>query len=253
MNYRIKRILFIARHSACASGGTILTSLAGGTSCAVCGKHCRTLPVCPDCRRTHFAPAPLDDRICRICGRRLISERGLCLECRTAPALTHTDGAFPLFSYRLWNTVLLSRWKFQGERTLSAFFAECLAVRLRQMHIKLGAFCLVPVPPRTGKIREHGWDQIEEMCAFLEFMHGFCVRQLLERSSQTEQKSLDRRGRLATIGKSYRIKDSAASIPERVCIIDDVMTTGATIESCAEALKGAGVKKVYAAALFTVD
>lgn len=253
MIYSIKRIFFIARHTARSSGGMVLTSLVGGGVCAVCGGRCRYLPICRVCRTARFMVAPLDERRCGICGKQLISERVFCLECRKEPALKHTDGVFPLFSYRLWNSVLLSRWKFQADRTLSAFFAECLAARLRQMREKFGELCLVPVPPRAGKIREHGWDQIEELCGFLEFKYGFRMRRMLERCSKTEQKSLNRRGRLETIGKSYRVKDGGGPVPEQVCIIDDVMTTGATIESCAAALKSIGVKKAYATALFSVD
>ena len=78
---------------------------------------------------------------------------------------------------------------------------------------------------------------------------------MLQRISDTEQKKLDRRERLSTIGKSYALIKDAAKIelPEQVCIIDDVITTGATIQSCAAALKSASVKKIFALALFTVD
>lgn len=177
------------------------------------------------------------------------------MDCRSRRAVLHIDGCFPLFSYRLWNTRLLSTWKRNDERILSRFFAERLSIRLLDMKKRFGAFCLVPVPPRRGKIRERGWDQVDELCAFLEYEHGFTVLKILQRVSGAEQKKLDRGERLSTIGKSYALKNGVlpATLPERVCIIDDVMTTGATLESCAFALKAAGVKTVFAATLFTVE
>ena len=49
------------------------------------------------------------------------------------------------------------------------------------------------------------------------------------------------------------LKPFMGKIPEEVWLLDDVSTTGATIESCSYVLKSAGVKKVYAVTLFTVD
>ncbi|MFA6855904.1 MAG: hypothetical protein WCR31_01730 [Treponema sp.] len=182
------------------------------------------------------------------------------MQCRTERLLAHTDFVFPLYSYRLWNSVLLFRWKIDGERTLSPFFAERLASALAVLPPEL---VIVPVPPRPGKIRKKGWDQIEEVCMFLELHWKYCVCRILERKTTKEQKTLDRTERLKTIGRAYslktgsRLKDGLRHadglLPECVCLIDDVMTTGATIESCAAVLKTAGVKKVYAVTLFIVD
>lgn len=121
------------------------------------------------------------------------------------------------------------------------------------MYSKAGPFFIVPVPPRRGKIKENGWDQVQELSEFLEYKYDFDVLRIMERRSSVQQKTLDRNERLETIGKSYFVKKEVNQIPESVCIIDDVMTTGATLESCAEKLKEAGVKKVYAVTLFSVD
>ena len=110
-------------------------------------------------------------------------------------------------------------------------------------------------PSRHGKIRERGWDQIEELFKILEYFYGFKILRILKRLSETEQKKLDRNERLSTIGKSYALKEGANKIevPAQVCIIDDVITTGATLQSCAAALKSLGMKKIYALTLFIVD
>lgn len=175
------------------------------------------------------------------------------MECRESTLLNHLDGIYPVFSYRLWNTNLLCRWKLEGERQLSDFYSEILNKRLLQLKDKTGDFYIVPVPPRPGKIKETGWDQVQELSEFLEYQYNYKVLRMMERRSSVQQKTLDRSERLETIGKSYFVKKEVNQIPESVCIIDDVMTTGATLESCAEKLKEAGVKKVYAVTLFSVD
>lgn len=186
---------------------------------------------------------------CQCCGRELVSMKEKCMKCREEPVMKNTDSVTPLFSYRLWNRELMFRWKMQGERNFSALFAGLLAKVLR----KYGASVIVPVPPRKGKIRRDGWDQIEELCVFLERRFGFRVLRILERNTSGQQKKLSRAQRLESIKTAYSLKPFSGKLPESVCLIDDVCTTGSTLESCAILLKGAGIKKVDAVTLFTVD
>lgn len=221
--------------------------------CVVCGKCCRLIPVCKECQEKFFAVQPIDENLCEKCGKKLISEKGKCMECRGQGVLKNLDRAFPIFSYRLWNTELLCRWKLECERSLSPFFSRILKVRLEQILAMFGKVSFVPVPPRPGKIKKEGWDQIEELSLFLEHRYGFSMDRILGRKSSVQQKTLDRDGRLKTIGSAYFVKDGFSPVPERICVIDDVMTTGATLEGIAGVLKEKGAKEVFAVTLFTVD
>ena len=196
---------------------------------------------------------------CECCGKELICMKGRCMSCRETPVLKSTDRVISMFSYRLWNRELMFRWKMQGERIFSPVFARLLCDVLRKMEETF----IVPVPPRKGKIRENGWDQIEELCSFLEKRYGFRVLRILERNSMGQQKKLSRTERLESIKTAYSLcsskviqralKPLSGRLPEAVCLIDDVCTTGSTLESCAEILKAAGIKKVSAVTLFSVD
>lgn len=180
------------------------------------------------------------------------------MECRAGRALFHTDSVLPVFSYRLWNRELVSRWKTEGERAMAAFLA-----RLAEQALRAAGFgrVIVPVPPRKNKLREKGWDQIRDICFFLR-ARGFEIFDALVRRSSSQQKSLGKEERLGSISLAYAAKSgralskalraSGGALPDRVCVIDDVMTTGATLESCAIALKGLGVKRVDALTLFAV-
>ncbi|MBQ5998973.1 MAG: ComF family protein [Treponema sp.] len=221
--------------------------------CAVCSRPSGNNPVCNVCTKRYFSVPVPDGSICSCCGKKLISENGICMECRTSTLLVHTNGVFPLFSYRLWNENLLCRWKLNGDRGITAFFASLAALRLRQLELMYGELKIVPVPPRPGKIRKQGWDQIQELTSVLCSVYGFSVCNLLERRSEIQQKTLDREERLRTIGNGYFIKEDCGTLPSAICIVDDVLTTGATIESCAAKLKEAGVSEVFAMTLFSVD
>jgi ComF family protein len=186
---------------------------------------------------------------CQCCGKELVCMKGKCMKCREEPVLKSTDSVLPLFSYRLWNRELMYRWKMQEERSFSPLFARLLFNVLRKTGVKV----IVPVPPRKGKIRKKGWDQIEELCTFLEKRYGLRVMRLLERNTSGQQKKLSRSQRLESIKTAYSLKPFTGLLPQEVTLVDDVCTTGSTLESCAEILKSAGIEKVNAVTLFTVD
>ena len=78
------------------------------------------------------------------------------------------------------------RWKMSEEREFSPVFAKLLCEVLRKTDNRV----IVPVPPRKGKIRKNGWDQIDELCSFLEKRYGFKVLKILERNTSKQQKKL---------------------------------------------------------------
>lgn len=256
----MRNLIFEAKQSVIQVCRLFYSFLSGGVECAVCGSLVFTGPVCRKCQKKYFSVKnALMIKRCVCCGRTLFSENEKCTRCRENPVLVSTDKVIPLFSYRLWNKELMYRWKSMDERMFSPMFAKAINGVLNAAGEKV----IVPVPPRKGKIRKKGWDQIEELCVFLEKRYSFTVLRLLERKTKKQQKKLSRSERLETIKNSYTLcsqsvlnrvlKNFSGKIPEKVCLIDDVCTTGATLESCAEILKSAGVKTVDAVTLFTVD
>ena len=234
--------------------------ISGGEKCAVCGKTVFIKPVCSHCMKLHFSVENLMQiERCENCGKELIGEKGMCSQCRENTLLVSTARVIPLFSYRLWNKEIMFRWKMQGERSFSPLFASLLAQVLK----RIGETVIVPVPPRKGKIRKNGWDQIDELCTFLTKRYGFKVLKILERNTREQQKKLSRSERLEHIKTAYSLcelkvferalKPFSGRLPQSVCLIDDVCTTGSTIESCAAILKEVGIEKVSVLTLFTVD
>ena len=225
--------------------------LSGGESCVICGNPSYVIPLCKNCREHFLSRNFLELSRCRCCGKELISESELCMECREKPVLKSTDKMLPLFSYRLWNKELLFLWKMQGIRSLSFFFAKIIAKALKELNVEY----IVPVPPRPGKIKKNGWDQIDELSKILKIKYGFKVLKLLERTSVVQQKKLNREERLNSIQSAYIFSNKITNqLPQKVCIIDDVCTTGSTLETCASIIKNnTKIPQVYAMTLFAVD
>ncbi len=220
--------------------------------CLVCGTP-DGFALCDACLDRLFLSAlrrPRPFGRCDTCGRPLISLKGLCTSCKNTDALASVDRAFPLFSYSGYAPSIVAEWKTRGNRSLSWAFARCLSDALVE---SLGTGptegAVVPVPPRPGKIRRRGWDQVDDLARALERGGSVPVTRCLVRDSAHEQKLLGREARAHNLRGSIRVRKGAA-VPKRAVVLDDLMTTGATINACAVALREAGCAEVYGVTLF---
>lgn len=249
----MKRYLFLCKQKIIYFVHLIFSFFLPYESCIICGGNCKILPLCKNCIATFFCVELNDDVSCNCCGKKLISEKQICVRCRTENPFKNIERVFSLFSYKLWNVEIMFRWKKQSERIFSDFFAYLLAQKLQSLKKYCDDFVIVPVPPRPNKIKEIGWDQMDDIFKLLKYKYKFNAVKMLKRVSSQEQKKLDKKQRLEKIKNSYVIKNKLSFIPEKVCLIDDVKTTGATLECCAEILKGVGVKKVFALTIYNVS
>ena len=186
--------------------------------------------------------------------------------CRASPAekppAFFLDGIYPVFNYIGIKKKLLFHWKIAGVHPFTEVFAPYFISVIGK--IKAGVSSencvyIVPVPPRPGKIRKTGWDQTESIAKRLEKCPGVRVIRILKRTETLQQKKLNRQQRLQHSGAGYSLNEKAvkqlfggSQLPESVVLIDDIITTGSTLKSCASVLKNAGIQRVSAVTLFTV-
>ncbi|GHV80461.1 amidophosphoribosyltransferase [Spirochaetia bacterium] len=197
------------------------------------------------CRPCSNALVISDELRCTSCGRPLISEQGQCLQCRNEEPHIF-DGAFSIFPYTGKYRKLLSAYKFGKKLPLGNFLAEQLMEALEKLPPTASERVLVPVPPRPGKIRKAGWDQVAYLGSRLRTL-GQPVYPCLKRLPSKSQKELDKADRKTNLkGKILCTKPA----PNTVILFDDVITTGATLDACTTALKENGAEKVYGVCLF---
>lgn len=154
------------------------------------------------------------------------------------------DYAYPLFPYSGRARDLISAYKKGGRRSLAIPLA---AIADRAISKIFPGLVIVPVPPRPGKIARLGWDQVEQIARELGRM-GHRIERLLVRKAAAEQKLLGRELRAANARASFALRPGAKP-PRHILLLDDVITTGATVDACAAALKAGGARSVRVLAL----
>ncbi|MBN2627046.1 MAG: ComF family protein [Spirochaetales bacterium] len=218
--------------------------LAGRTLCLLCGSFdydSLHMGLCRDCLSELEKESLLgngETRNCRCCGIRLLSEMDLCTECRRYPT---NQRNMALFSYHGKAGDLIQFYKFQSEKRLYLFFAGQIDRALR--HESLIDYALLPVPPSRKKIFKTGWDQMELIGSELKRL-GWPLIHPLAKKEGLSQKKLSREEREREIIGRYYLKRSKKGLPEKIILLDDVYTTGATLRECTRILKAEGAEDV---------
>src|SRR5258706_15615584 len=205
-------------------------SLLFGGSCFLCrGAAGETL--CGGCE----ADLPrLGAAICPRCA--LDSPSGaLCGRCLAEPP--HYDATIAALAYRFPADALVQALKFRGELALAPLLGSFLG---RAVACASPVDCVVPVPLSTRRLRERGFNQAVEIARALgrPMELALCTRE----TDAPPQTGLDREERSRNVRGAFRCGRSLAGV--RVAVVDDVITTGATLDELARTLKAAGASRV---------
>ncbi len=133
-------------------------------------------------------------------------------------------------------------FKFNSNRLAGEFMAAKMAQNLA----KLQNYLIVPVPTATTRIRQRGFDHTKLLAREISKIHKTEYLNVLRHEGQARQVGSTRRQRLKQAENSYRVKKPNSVAGRDILLIDDVTTTGATLQAAAKVLRKAGAKKVNA-------
>lgn len=195
--------------------------------------------VCDGCAATMAPAAPPR---CEVCWT-LLAESGACRRCRESRPVF--AGLRSAFLYEGVSREAILALKFKGLSSI----APLLAARMAELAERWGpsVYAIVPVPLAAGRKRRRGYDQAELLARELARTIGIpCETRALRRhgatAPQTEQ--ADPLARRKNVEKAFR--PGARSVSGGVLLVDDVVTTGATLDACARVLLAEGSGPVYA-------
>ncbi len=172
--------------------------------------------------------------LCASCARAVVRARG------------GTDAAAPI-AFGLFGGALalaIRRFKFADRPDLARPLGDL--VRRAARDAAVVADVIVPVPLHPRRLAERGYNQAALLASAVARELGVPVVPLaLARVRNTAQQArLDRQARLVNVERAFRARDAPAVAGRRVLLVDDVATTGATLDACAEALLEAGAASV---------
>lgn len=227
------------------SAASILLDALFPRRCPVCGDI--VMPkgelICPSCRgQLSYVQSPY----CLKCGKEVLSRSvEYCFDCSRHP---HSfEYGIALLNYNEAAARSMAAVKYRNKREYLDFFAEEAARRCGSHLTAMEADCLVPVPVHPSRLKSRGFNQAQVLAEKLGTILGLPVCPgLLRRNKKTEpQKELNPRERLRNLEQAFAADPYQAGEIERAILVDDIYTTGSTIEACTRALRQAGVKKVY--------
>lgn len=166
------------------------------------------------------------------------------LVCEACSLVSKVDDIYVAGLYSGVLRDLIGVIKFNHQRYAVRVAAELLARRIINAKVTFDA--IVPVPTSPPRIRQRGFDQTKELAKHLSKILGLGMQTPLYRQKFDRQVGQNREKRLLQAKNQFKIHGSVAG---NVLLVDDVITTGATIAACAVLLKNAGAHKVIVAVI----
>lgn len=161
--------------------------------------------------------------------------------------LPHIEGVYSSVLYNRFIREKLHSYKFQGKNYLYKPFGEMLLITLREngLEDKIEGISYVPIHRRKEALR--GYNQSKLLAEYVAKALNIPLldKHLFKVRWTRDQSKLDRAGRMNNLASSFKAKNIKDFKGKEILLIDDIITTGATLMECSKTLMEAGAKGVY--------
>ena len=199
--------------------------------------------LCEFCRNKKIIIKNL--RVCHVCKKKLHAHEFIHENCKE---ISFLDGVIVSLKYNKFIEHLIAEFKYEFVSDLKNLLSDFLIQGFRESKLSNKKFSVTFVPLTKNRERWRGYNQSEKLAEIFAKKRELKFESLLTRTKfQKSQVGLKRKERIENVKNSFEL--TKVPVCKRVLIVDDVMTTGATLEECAKVLKIAGTEKVYAIVL----
>lgn len=182
---------------------------------------------------------------CKKCGKPLEKEETeYCADCaRRKHAYARGRAVFP---YDRLMRASIARFKYRGRREYADFYAEEMVKSLGELLLSWEPDALIPVPLHKSRMKRRGFNQAELTARKIGESLGIPVKTgLLLRTKKTSpQKELNDTQRRANLKNAFQVSQNDVRL-KKVVLVDDIYTTGSTMDAAASVLLEHGAEKVY--------
>jgi ComF family protein len=227
-----------------------LSSVLFPAPCRICAAILNEVSRIPICAKCLSGFQQVVEPMCDCCGRPFVSsaatsERPLCRLCRVGYYVFDRARSYAVYNDALSSAVVLL--KYEGVRSLGDWFAARLAETVSREVAEWKPDLVVPVPLHADRLRERGYYQADLIARPLaKRLHLKFGQYLLLRSKpRPAQLILSRTERWSSVRGAYATRVGVRVDNLRILLVDDVLTTGATLDACSRALKKAGAAEVF--------
>lgn len=217
----------------------IVVSWLAPHTCIACKRE--SLPVCPDCWQLYL---PVPPSLCYRCGA-ASHQYAVCTPCRSHTPLQHVWVGTKYAGVAKDTIALL---KFKRAKEAAEVAAECLNLRLPMLPIDI---IVTAAPTASSRVRQRGYDQAKLIGTSFALKRRLEYRETLWRIKTTRQVGANRSDRFKYLENAFIVRQPKRFLGRHILLIDDVLTTGATLESAARELMANGAGQVDAAVFAT--
>jgi ComF family protein len=233
-----------------AEAGDSLTSVFFPAGCRICDGLLvlgSRVPICEECKGS-FASLP--EKRCAVCGQGLAGltadegQEMVCPLCKERTYGFDRARSYALYEGALIKAILLL--KFEQIAPLGQWFARRLEELVKQEPQLLEADLVVPVPLHRQREKERGYNQAALIAMPLAKRLGLPYEAVLlvRTRPRPDKHILSEEERWESVRGAFATRPGSQVDKRRVLLVDDVLTTGATLDACARALREAGAKSV---------
>jgi ComF family protein len=174
--------------------------------------------------------------------RKLSKEFRTCSACRSTSRLRHVR---VVTEYETIAKELVGRLKFAGTQSAATHMASQMSRQVLAMRLTPDSI-IVPVPTTTNRVRQRGYDQAKLLARKIAAQTGLPYLDCLRRTGKVHQVGASRSKRLKQLKSVFYVVNNVVAAKSHIILVDDVVTTGATLESAAKVLKHANAASVDA-------